>query len=104
MKCPEKENPRGWFERHLPAAAMAAVPIARATVASGHHRPIPLSELLWALGAIVVWASVIGAYFALAHARRRRLARERIQSVQITRYVDLTRKPSGSPPEADSER
>ncbi len=103
MKFPGKENFGGFFKLSAPCAALAAVPIARVAVAE-HREPIPLSELLWALGAIVAWSIVIGAYFALARARRRRAARKRIQSVQITRYVDLTRKPSTAPSEPGSER
>ena len=104
MTCPEKENWSGWFVRTLRGVALAAIPIARPTVASGHHHRIPVGELLWALGAIAVWASAIGAFFALARVRRRRIARERIQSVKITRYVDLTRKTSGPADEPDGER
>jgi hypothetical protein len=104
MKSPEKDNRRGWFEHGLAGVAMAAVPIARATVAAGPHHRVPLSELLWALGAITIWGGAIGAYVAFDHARRRRIARERIQSVQISRYVDLTRKPSSPPSQADDER
>jgi len=103
MKLRGKENFGGLFKLGTPAAALAAVPITRVAVAE-HREPIPLSELLWALGAIAVWSIVIGAYFALARARRRRAARKRIQSVQITRYVDLTRKPSAARSEPDSER
>jgi hypothetical protein len=103
MKCPEKENWSGWVERTLRGAALAAMPITRPTVASGHHR-IPAGELLWALGAIAVWASAIGAFFAFARVRRRRIARGRIQRVKITRYVDLTRKSSSPPVEPDGER
>ncbi len=103
MKFPGTENLGGLFKLSTPCAALAAVPIARVAVAE-HREPIPLSELMWALGAIAVWSIVIGACFALARARRRRAARRRIQSVQITRYVDLTRKPSAAPSEPDSER
>lgn len=103
MKFPRKENFGGWFKRNAPCAALAAVPIARVAVAE-HREPIPLSELLLALGAIIVWSIVIGACFALARACRRRAARERIENVQIARYVDLTRKPSAAPTEPDSER
>lgn len=103
MKFSEKENLGGWFRRNMLCAALAAVPIARVAAAE-HREPIPLSELLWALGAIVIWSAVIGAFFALARARRRRAARDLIQSVQVTRYVDLTRKSSATPPEPDTER
>ncbi|MFZ1887406.1 MAG: hypothetical protein WAU33_05190 [Candidatus Binataceae bacterium] len=103
MRFPRKRPFRVWFERNVPCAALAAAPIARVVVAE-HREPIPLSELPWALGAIAVWSIVIGAYFAIARAQRRRAARERIRSLQITRYVDLTRKPSAAPSAPDNER
>lgn|SRR5487761_1660672 len=104
MQVPTRENFSEWFVRMAPCAALAAAPVGRIAVASGRHQPIALSELLWALGAIVIWSSVIGACFAFARARRRRAARERIQSVQVTRYVDLTRKSSAAASKPGSER
>jgi len=103
MTFRRKENFGVWFKRNAPRAALAAAPIARVAVAE-RREPIPLIELLWALGAIAVWSIMIGACFAIARARRRRVARGRIQSVQVTRYVDLSRKSSAAASKPGSER
>ncbi|HVA78705.1 MAG TPA: hypothetical protein VNF27_12450 [Candidatus Binataceae bacterium] len=103
MNSPERDDRERWFQRRLAGVAMAAAPIARASVATGHLHRVPLSELLWALGAIAIWGGAMGAFFAFARVRRRRTARERIKNVRITRYVDLTRKPSDPAAEPDGD-
>ncbi|HUY26748.1 MAG TPA: hypothetical protein VMV27_04960 [Candidatus Binataceae bacterium] len=101
MNRAEKAYRARWFERRLTGGSMAALPIARGAASAAHHSRIPLSELLWALAAIAIWGVVIGACFAYDRARRRRIARARIRSVRVTRYVDLTRKSPG--PAADPD-
>ena len=103
MSSADKPNRGGIFERILRSAVYGAAPIARMAAAGGHPR-IPPRELMWAFAATAVWAIAVGAFFALAKARRRTIARERIQSVKTTRYFDLTRKTSTPASDPDAEQ